>query len=50
RSVADLIEKHKFNQYLLASVPRPFEIINPKQIRKNDEVGISTIEHEIRHH
>ncbi|XP_069110917.1 disintegrin and metalloproteinase domain-containing protein unc-71-like isoform X2 [Argopecten irradians] len=41
----------QYNRYLLENVPRPYEIIFPKRIvRRNKAIGISTKEHQIKHH
>ncbi|KAL5006683.1 hypothetical protein ScPMuIL_015489 [Solemya velum] len=50
RDLHSFLEGNEFNRYLLENVPRPFEIIFPKQIRRNEIIGVSTKEHRIRHH
>ncbi|XP_041367315.1 disintegrin and metalloproteinase domain-containing protein unc-71-like isoform X2 [Gigantopelta aegis] len=50
RDVRRLLDKYEFNRVLLQSIPRPYQIVFPKQVRRNELVGISTKEHRLRHH
>ena len=47
--VSQLLEDYSENEALLQSIPEPYEIIYPIQIRRNAKVQLSTLDHRIRH-
>ncbi|XP_064647849.1 uncharacterized protein LOC135500353 [Lineus longissimus] len=48
-AVIDLVQNYHENKALLESLPQPYEVIYPVQIRRNQKIGISTLERRGRH-
>ncbi|XP_014786167.1 disintegrin and metalloproteinase domain-containing protein unc-71 isoform X2 [Octopus bimaculoides] len=40
----------EFNRLLLDSIPKPYQIVYPQQLRHNNVVSINTRQHRVRHH
>ncbi|KAH3783337.1 hypothetical protein DPMN_161274 [Dreissena polymorpha] len=48
--VSSLLRKHPFNQFLFSTVPKPFHIVNPKQVVRQSLEPVDTRERQLPHH
>lgn len=46
----EYLQQFEFNRMILSSIPKPYQIVYPQQLRHNTIVGINTRQHRIRHH